>query len=104
MNNLAESRLHKIQVFESLLKCEKAINAQLQQDLDKVKEELRPLIEKREINDIRCAEVAKKLLEFSGLLEEGKKKIKEMEAELASVKAAIFEQEGGGTEVIKMKN
>ena len=82
LNNLAESRLHGIQVLESLLEGEKAINAQLQQDLDKVKEELRQLIEQREINDIRCAEAAKKLLEFSGLLEEGKKKIKEMETKL----------------------
>ena len=47
LNNLAESRLHIIQVLESVLEREKAINAQLQQDLDKVKEELRQLIEQK---------------------------------------------------------
>ena len=92
--NLAEDRLQRIQILESLLEHERTTSAELQQSLNKANEELQRLTKEKEMNDWSCSEAFKKVEEFRILSYQAQEKVKEIEAELASMKATISKADG----------
>ena len=94
LTTLAEDRLQRIQTLKSLLECERTTSAELQQNLNKANEELHWLINKKEMNNRSCSEVFKKVEKFKILSQQAQERVKEVEAELASMKASMSKAEG----------
>ena len=84
MTTLAEDRQQRIQTLESLLECKKTNCIELQQKLNKANEELLRLCKEKDMSDQNYLE----------------KKVKEVEAELASMKTSVSQTES----LLKKKN
>ena len=89
MKKLAEERLGKMQSLESQLEKEKAINAQLQQNLNKANKELQQLRKDKESNDRNCSKALKKIKEFKVLHNKSQEKIAALEEEKSQLTAAM---------------
>ena len=90
LTTLAEDKQKRIQTLESLLEREKATCTELQQSLNKANKELYRLRKEKEMNDRNYSEALEKVrsLELASI------KVKEEEAELASMKASVSKAEG----------
>ena len=91
---LVEDRMQRIQTLESLLEHEKATSTELQQSLNKANEDLHLLTKAKEMNDWNYFEAFEKVKEFKILSQQAQEKIKEVEAELAFMKASVSKAEG----------